>query len=825
MKFATWNLFVLAGFFTFLAAPFSTASAQGTAFTYQGRLNNNGAPASGTYNIQFTLYTSSGGEIVAAGPLTNSAVAVTNGLFTTTIDFGPGVFTGAAYWLDLAVCTNGSTTFTELAPRQPLTATPYAVMANSASNLLGVLPTAQLSGTIPSSNFSGTYGNAVSFDNGADSFDGTFIGQFVGSSFLGGSFNGQFFGSGTGLINLNASQLTTGTVPLSQLPSNIALLNSNQTFTAQNIFMQNVGIGNANPSPFYQIDMSAPQSNVRMVSTNAGNGAVLELRNLSSYPYEYIGAINFNDTNNLYAGQIGYIAENPTNELFDYFEFRVGGSVGLTIEADPRGEQAASLIGGSPANTIASGSAGNAIVGGGFPGFGNTIYSNSFGIFIGAGSGNQIGPNVNDSLIVGGYGNTVQSYDSVIVGGEANTIPTNSGDSFIGGGLINTNGGSYSFIGGGYDNGIGSGGGNFVGGGYYNEIQTNSQNDVIGGGFGNIIEPYATYSVIAGGEANTIVGDSNYWATGYVVGSTIGGGAGNVIQTNSPYATIAGGIQNIINSNANWSAIGGGVGNQILSNAEDGVIGGGSYNMVGASGGVVPGGYGNLAGGIQSFAAGTQAQATNNGAFVLADDEITNFYSTTSNQLSARFTGGIRFVTAGTGMTLDGQPILSGNNGTGLTNVNAITLNGSSSSAFAPASSSTNYIQNQTATQQAAGFSINGNATVGGTVTANSLTITNQFRIAGAGVGTSTAAFIQVATVTNSVGDSTYINNPLCNNDPNAILIVTHNYSPPGLGSIVNNHPVGVWYPGNGEWAIYNEDLANMQTNPAAAFNVLIIKH
>jgi hypothetical protein len=33
--------------------------AQGTAFTYQGRLNNGGSPASGLYDLRFTIYDSS----------------------------------------------------------------------------------------------------------------------------------------------------------------------------------------------------------------------------------------------------------------------------------------------------------------------------------------------------------------------------------------------------------------------------------------------------------------------------------------------------------------------------------------------------------------------------------------------------------------------------------------------------------------------------------------------------------------------------------------------------------------------------------------------
>ena len=81
--------------------------AQGTAFTYQGRLNSGGAPASGSYDLTFSLFSTNASGVAIAGPVTNSATAVTNGLFTTTIDFGAGVFTGTSNWLEIAVRTNG----------------------------------------------------------------------------------------------------------------------------------------------------------------------------------------------------------------------------------------------------------------------------------------------------------------------------------------------------------------------------------------------------------------------------------------------------------------------------------------------------------------------------------------------------------------------------------------------------------------------------------------------------------------------------------------------------------------------------------------------
>ena len=112
------------------------AEAQGTAFTYQGRLNNNGAPANGSYDVAFTLYAVNSGGTAITNPKTNSAVAVTNGLFTTTVDFG-AVFTGNGQWLELAVSTNGANAFITLVPRQQLTPVPYAIYAENAGNLMG----------------------------------------------------------------------------------------------------------------------------------------------------------------------------------------------------------------------------------------------------------------------------------------------------------------------------------------------------------------------------------------------------------------------------------------------------------------------------------------------------------------------------------------------------------------------------------------------------------------------------------------------------------------------------------------------------------------
>src|SRR5688572_27595540 len=111
------------------------SSAQNTAFTYQGRLSENGAAASGTYEMRFTLHDSAGGASVA-GPIINGSVTASNGLFAVQLDFGAAPFNGLARWLEIGVRTNGSANpFAVLTPRQLLTPAPYALYAMKAGDI------------------------------------------------------------------------------------------------------------------------------------------------------------------------------------------------------------------------------------------------------------------------------------------------------------------------------------------------------------------------------------------------------------------------------------------------------------------------------------------------------------------------------------------------------------------------------------------------------------------------------------------------------------------------------------------------------------------
>ena len=148
---------------------------QGTAFTYQGRLNDGPNPANGRYDFQFAVFDNSTNGSQQGPSLTNAATAVSNGLFIVTLDLG-NQFPGADRWLEISVCTNGGGSFITLNPRQPLLPTPYAITAAN------VMP-----GGIPS----GIYTNAVVFSNTNS--------QFAGN----GSRLTDLTGNGAGLTNLN----------------------------------------------------------------------------------------------------------------------------------------------------------------------------------------------------------------------------------------------------------------------------------------------------------------------------------------------------------------------------------------------------------------------------------------------------------------------------------------------------------------------------------------------------------------------------------------------------------------------------------------------
>lgn len=125
---------------------------QGTAFTYQGLLKENGVAVNGTNDFQFTVYDTLSGNNAVSSVITADDVILSNGVFTVRLDFGGGVFNGNARWLEIGVRPGSSDgAYTGLSPRQAVTAAPYAVFA-------GGVDAANISGTITSNNLSASLG-------------------------------------------------------------------------------------------------------------------------------------------------------------------------------------------------------------------------------------------------------------------------------------------------------------------------------------------------------------------------------------------------------------------------------------------------------------------------------------------------------------------------------------------------------------------------------------------------------------------------------------------------------------------------------------------
>ena len=147
------------------------AIGQPSAFNYQGKLLDSGSPATGVYEMRFTLWNAgTGGSLVSPVVLSASGgVGVTNGAFTVILDFGPHTLNGAPRWIEIQVRTNGSSgPFVVVTPRQAIPVVPYAVYASS----VGQIEDADLPASVPHLNnantFSGTNYFSQLFSYGLD---------------------------------------------------------------------------------------------------------------------------------------------------------------------------------------------------------------------------------------------------------------------------------------------------------------------------------------------------------------------------------------------------------------------------------------------------------------------------------------------------------------------------------------------------------------------------------------------------------------------------------------------------------------------------------
>jgi hypothetical protein len=173
MKMKTFSLCAVCFLSCFIFV--GSAFTQGTEFTYQGQLSSGTTVATGSFDLTFALFSASNGAMQVGVTLTNTATAVSNGLFSVTLDFS-NQFPGAARWLEIGVRTNGNGTFTILSPRQTITATPYAI---TASSVTGPVSTSQLSGSLQLAQLP-----TILITNGASgvNISGAFIGNLTGNA-------------------------------------------------------------------------------------------------------------------------------------------------------------------------------------------------------------------------------------------------------------------------------------------------------------------------------------------------------------------------------------------------------------------------------------------------------------------------------------------------------------------------------------------------------------------------------------------------------------------------------------------------------------------
>ena len=528
----------------------------GTAFTYQGKLADGANPASGNYDLKFTLFDTNSGGNAVTGPLTN-AVAVSNGLFTTTLNFGGGVFAGTERWLEIAVRTNGGGAFTTLSSRQPVSPTPYAIYSAGATSAT----TATLASSVPWSGVTGLpAGFADNSDNDTTYSAGTGLG-LAGSTFsLDTAFtDGRYWrlagNSGTtpGVNFLG----TTDNQALELKVNNSRALRLEPTTNAPNV----IGGYSGN-------------------SVSAGvYGAVIGGGGTASHPN--LGGPwpnTVTDTFGTIAGGLGNRIEGATSFIGGGFSNLVQSAANYAVIAggfsNAIGPTAlGAVIGGGQQNLVQTHAQASVIAGGAF----NTIGVTSVCSAIGGGIVNSISNNSSAATIAGGGANRIgeATFDCTIGGGNNNVIERNVSLGFIGGGgrnRIETNS-DYSTIAGGYWNDIGtSSASSAIGGGTNNVIGPDTERATIGGGSRNTVESSADIATIAGGSGNSVRSNS--------LAGTIGGGWNNAIFAESESTVIAGGYNNSIREHVQYASIGGGAGNVIRSNAYAAVISGGNLNVI-----------------------------------------------------------------------------------------------------------------------------------------------------------------------------------------------------------------------------------------------------
>jgi hypothetical protein len=460
-------------FFALLILP-GFAHGQGTAFTYQGRLTENAAPANGVVELQCTLWNAlSGGTQMASGTPATTSVSITNGLFTVPLDFGTTAFDGSDRYLQIEARTTLGP-FSLLTPRQKITATPYALLAG------------KLSGTVASSGLGGTYGNVVTFSHAANVFNGTFTGNASGLSNLNAASLGGLSASSFWKLGGNAA-----TPP----GANFMGTADNQALEFKVNGLRALRLEPTTTNGAVNVIAGSPHNSVAagVAGATIGGGGGSYLGTLFSNRIAAAYGTVSGGAGNVSSGEFATVGGGAVNTSTGH-RATVGGGAGNTSDGPY------CTVGGGQEN-VAAGE--HATVGGGIA---NT--ANNPGGFVGGGAtvsggGNNTARTLN-ATVGGGARNTASGTSSTVGGGRENTARDSSAT--VGGGDRNTASGSYATVGGG-DRNTATNDHATVGGGQEN---TATGFGTVGGGGVNSTD--GQYATVPGGLFNSASGRYSFAA-------------------------------------------------------------------------------------------------------------------------------------------------------------------------------------------------------------------------------------------------------------------------------------------------------------------------
>ncbi len=221
----------------------SPAVAQTSAFTYQGKIDVSGTPANGAFDLQFKLFDALAGGNQQGSTLALDEVTVTGGLFTVSLNFGASVFSGANRYLEIGIRPGSdSGPYTVLAPRQAVTATPYAIKSLNAATADGL--SVACVGCVTSNQIGSVSGGTV---NGAIPVASVPAGSanYIQNGALqqaGASFNISGNGTAGGTLAANIVNATTQyNMGVNRMLSNAG---SNNLFVGTNAGINNTGGSN-----------------------------------------------------------------------------------------------------------------------------------------------------------------------------------------------------------------------------------------------------------------------------------------------------------------------------------------------------------------------------------------------------------------------------------------------------------------------------------------------------------------------------------------------------------------------------------------------------